>query len=214
MFIAFLNRASTNRDTRASPVACQGSIMSGLVFTLFLACLVSAVQLHVDDSVLESGRYGTDVVLLSIAYVQQAEIFTDNSKLLQRIAYVETQDGSDRGAFNEGRNGGIWAVREDTFTSTQSGTDPLLVRKREQIMVIFGINWEAVQWSELNKPLYSALAAQLVLFAAQDSIPSDSDEIAQAQFWKDNYNADGIVQDFIIASKYLEGGFSVSGVVV
>ena len=194
--------------------------MSGLVFTLFLAGLlhsrVSAVQLDVDDSVLESGRYGTDVVLLSVAYVQQAEIFTDNSKLLQRIAYVETQDGSDREAFNEGMNGGIWAVREDAFTSAQSGSDPLLVQKREQIMVIFGINWEAVQWSELNKPLCSALAAQLVLFAAQDSIPSDSDEIAQAQFWKDNYNADGIVQDFIIASKYLEGGFefSVSGGVV
>ena len=192
--------------------------MSGLVFTLFLAGLlhsrVSAVQLDVDDSVLESGRYGTDVVLLSVAYVQQAEIFTDNSKLLQRIAYVETQDGSDREAFNGGMNGGIWAVREDAFTSTQSGSNPLLVRKREQIMVIFSINWEAVQWSELNKPLYSALAAQLVLFNAQDSIPSDSDEIAQAQFWKDNYNADGIVQDFIIASKYLEGGLSVSGVVV
>ena len=102
------------------------------------------MQLDVHDSVLESGRYGTDVVLLSVAYVQQAEIFTDNSKLLQRIAYVETQDGSDREAFNEGMNGGIWAVREDAFTSTQSGTDPLLVRKREQIMVITGNQYSGV----------------------------------------------------------------------
>ena len=188
--------------------------MTEFLFTLFLASLLlspaSALQLDVHDSVLESGRYGTDVVLLSVAYVQHAAIFADHSKLLQRIAYVETQDGSDREAFNEGRNGGIWAVRENAFTSTQSGSDLLLVQKREQIMLIFGINWKAVQWSELNKPLYSALAAQLVLFNAQDSIPSDSDVLAQAHFWRDNYNADGVIQDFINAAERLEGGFSTS----
>ena len=73
--------------------------MTGFLFTLFLASLflspASSLQLDVDDSVLESGRYGTDVVLLSVAYVQQAAIFADHSKLLQRIAYVETQDDSD-----------------------------------------------------------------------------------------------------------------------
>ena len=180
-------------------------------FTLFLASLIlypaSALQLVVNDSVLESGRYGTDVVLLSVAYVQQAAIFADHSILLQRIAYVETQDGSDREAFKEGMNGGIWAVREDIFTRTQIDRDPILVRKREQIMLIFGINWKGLRWSELSKPLYSALAAQLVLFNAQDSIPSDSDVLAQAHFWRDNYNADGVIQDFINAAERLEGGF-------
>ena len=184
-----------------------------LCFALLFACLlirpIAAVQLDVDDSVLESGRYGTDVVLLSVAYVQQAAIFADHNELLQRIAYVETRDGTDREAFNEGMNGGIWAVREDAFTSTQS--DRLLVRKREHLLLIFGINWEAVQWSELSKPLYSALAAQLVIFAAQESIPSDTDVMAQAQFWIHNYKADGKVQDFINTAKYLEGEFSMSG---
>ena len=191
--------------------------MTDISFTLLLASLLlspaSAVKLDVYDSVLESGRYGTDVVLLSVAYVQQAAIFADHTKLLQRIAYIETQDGSDREAFNEGMNGGIWAVREDAFTSTQRGRDTLLVLKREQIMLIFGINWEAVQWSELNKPLYSALAAQLVLFNAQDSIPSDSDVVAQAHFWRENYNADGVIKDFINAAERLEGGFIMSSTV-
>ena len=186
--------------------------MKNFLFTLFLASLLlspaSAVHLDVHDSVLESGRYGTDVVLLSVAYVQQAAIFADNSKLLQRIAYVETQDGSDREAFKEGMKGGIWAVREDIFTRTQIGRDFLLVQKREQIMHIFGINWKGLRWSELSKPLYSALAAQLVLFTAQDSIPSDSDVLAQAHFWRENYNADGVIQDFINAAERLEGGFS------
>ena len=63
-----------------------------------------------------------------------------------------------------------------------------------------------MQWSELSKPLHSALATQLVLFAAQESIPSDSDVMAQALFWRDNYNADGEVQDFVNAVKRQEGG--------
>ena len=107
--------------------------MKNFLFTLFLASLLlspaSALQLIVHDSVLESGRYGTDVVLLSVAYVQQAALFANNSKLLQRIAYVETQDGSGREAFKEGMKG----MREDIFTRTQTGCDLLLVRKREQI---------------------------------------------------------------------------------
>ena len=44
--------------------------MKNFLFTLFLASLIlspsSALQLDVHDSVLESGRYGTDVVLLSV----------------------------------------------------------------------------------------------------------------------------------------------------
>ena len=183
--------------------------MSGSIIAWLLACLflspASAVQLAVEESVLESGRYGTDVALLSVAYVQQAVTSADHSKLLQRIAYVETQFGSDRESFNEGMNGGIWAVREDPFRSTQIGSDPLLVQKRELIMLTFGINWEAVQWNELSKPLYSALAAHLVLFTAQGSIPSDTDIMAQALFWRDNYNIDGEVQDFINAAKQLDG---------
>ena len=138
--------------------------MSGFLFAFLLGYLLqslaSAVQLDVDDSVLESGRYGTGVVLLSVAYVQQAVIFADHSELLKRIAYVETHFGSELEAFNRGMNGGIWAVREDAFTSTQIDGDPLLVGKRERIMLIFGINWETVKWTELSKPLYSALAAQ------------------------------------------------------
>ena len=61
---------------------------------------------------LENGRSGTDVVLLSIAYIHQVAIFQDDNNLLRRIAFVETKDGS---YLDEGNSGGIWAVDEDTF---------------------------------------------------------------------------------------------------
>ena len=170
----------------------------------------SAVAIHLDGTVLESGRNGTDVVLLSVAYIQQAVIFPEDNGLLRRIAHFETRDGSvdpnaRNGGLTSGNGGGIWAVGEELFTNTQTSGDSDVVRIREQIMPVLGVDWEAVQWSELNKPFYSALAARLVLFTAPQNIPNDTDLMAQAVFWRDHYHANGSVRDFIIAMKHLEG---------
>ena len=169
----------------------------------------STVAIRLDGSVLESGRNGTDVVLLSVAYIQQAAVFADDNKLLRRIAYVETRDGLDRdlkSGSEDGRDrGGIWAVRRDSFTNTQTSSDSEIVQKRDQIERTFGVNWEAAQWSELNKPFYSALAARLVLFSASQNVPNDNDLMTQAQFWKYHYNVDGSVNDFVRITKHLEG---------
>ena len=181
--------------------------MKYLLLFFAVSSLSPSFAVEMDDSVLESGRNGTDVVLLSVAYVQQAAIFAEDKKLLRRIAYVETRDGSDRKAFNEGTGGGIWAVSEDDFDRTQNDSDSLLglVQKHEQIMEKFGISWKELQWGELSKPFYSALAARLVLFTARQSIPNDTNVATQAQFWRDNYNSDGSVDHFIKATKRLEG---------
>ena len=156
---------------------------------------------------LENGRSGTDVVLLSIAYIHQVAIFQDDNDLLRRIAFVETKDGSYLDVFNN--SGGIWAVDEDTFLSTQinNNSKSSLFQKHEEMRQLFGIEWKAVQWSELNKPLYSALAARLVLFIAPEDIPSSEAVPAQAQFWRDYYNGDGSVKDFIKAANELEGKY-------
>ena len=154
---------------------------------------------------LENGRSGTDVVLLSIAYIHQVAIFQDDNNLLRRIAFVETKDGSYLDAFNQ-RN--IWAVDEDTLLTTQVNKT-IFFQKHEEIKHLFGIEWKTVQWSELNKPLYSALAARLVLFIAPEDIPSSEAVPAQAQFWRDHYNGDGSVNDFMRAANKLEGKYIV-----
>jgi hypothetical protein len=159
----------------------------------------SAIQLN--NSVFLSNRTGTEVVLLSIAYIHHADIFTDDNGLLRRIAYVETKDGTDLDTSN---NGGIWAVLEDAFTRTKA-SDSLLLNKHAKILQNFRINWETVQWSDMSKPLYSALAARLVLFIVGQSIPSDEDLQAQAQFWRDHYNANGSIEHFLIVAQNLKG---------
>ena len=51
---------------------------------------------------LENGRSGTDVVLLSIADIHQVAIFQDDNNLLRRIAFIETMGGLNTDAFNQG----------------------------------------------------------------------------------------------------------------
>jgi len=160
---------------------------------------------EVDEAILEEGAKGTAVVLLSVAHIQQAAIFPDDNELLRRIAYVETRDGSDPGTYSEGNYGGIWAVSETAFENTKDTSNALLALKHEQIVQQFGIDWGRVQFSELRKPIYSALAARLVLFAAPRAIPSRTDVAAQAQFWRDNYNFGRSSSDFIEATNKLLG---------
>ena len=48
------------------------------------------------------------------------------------------------------------------------------------------IDWTTVQWVDLRKPLYSALAARLFLSNVPSAIPSGLQE--QAAYWKNYYN--------------------------
>ena len=173
---------------------------------LFAAIVSSRAAVELKESVLEDGANGTAVVLLSIAHIQQAAIFPDDNKMLRRIAYVETRDGSDSNTYSEGNYGGIWRVNEAAFENTKDTSNPLLVLKRKQILREFGIDWPFVSLKELRKPFYSALAARLVLFAAPRAIPIDTDVAAQATFWIENYNSAGSADAFIGATNELQGG--------
>ena len=184
----------------------RGSVR--LVLAFLNLALALAIQL--DDSVLQGGRGGTDVVLLSVAYMQQAAIFPNDNGLLRRIAYVETRDGFLMD--HNSTSGGIWAVREEAFTKTQTISDSDFVMKRRHINATFGVDWEAVQWSELNKPFYSALAARLVLFTVSRNIPSDTED--QAIFWKHHYNTDGSEEKFLRSVQIIAEGEVVQAILL
>ena len=180
-------------------------------FIIIQLTFALVVSIQLDESVLKGGRSGTDVVLLSIAYIHQMAIFQNDNNLLRRIAFVETKDGSYLDAFNQGNSGGIWAVDEDAFLRTKlqvnKKLNTTLLQTYEEIKLLYSIEWDRVRWSELNKPLYSALAARLVLYNGLEDIPSSEAVPAQAQFWRDHYNGDGSVQDFIGAIHKLEGKY-------
>lgn len=77
---------------------------------------------------------------------------------------------------------------------TKANTD--IKAKHDEIKKRFGIDWAQVQWSEMKKPLYSGLAARLVLYNISDAIPVELD--GQARFWKNQYTSTaGAEQKFV-----------------
>ena len=174
--------------------------------------LLSAFQLSVQqgvDRTLERGVSGADVVKATVNKIQN--VFGDDQQFLRRIAYVESKDGTDSNTYRSGYHGGIWQVDEIGFLDTQNTVShPRLDVRYEQITEEFGIDWPSVQWSDLRIPLYSAIAARLILLNIPEAIPCGIQ--GQATYWKTYYNTDagaGTVSKFLMdvdALNAKEGG--------
>lgn len=177
-----------------------------LVLQLVLLVPCWSRSLSEQSIILQDRANGSAAVLLSVGRVQQSGIFGSDNNILRRIAYAETRDGTLPGTFRDGYNGGIWAVNEITFENTKDvNAFSRLPAKLQQIEEHFSINWLDVEWSDLRRPLYSALAARLVIFNTPSLIPAANDIIGQAQYWVDYYNSEGDISNFVATSTGLEG---------
>ena len=174
------------------------------VFAILLGVVLTHASVNagsLDERILQYGSNGTTVVLLSVAHLGQSAVFSSDNGFLRRIAYVETRDGTSSSV--EFHN--IWAVSQEGLEQTQILNHPTLNAKRNLIALEFDIDWLMVEWDDLKRPFYSALAARLLLFLAPELIPDFSDIPDQARFWKQYYNVDGSLSEFIGAANELEG---------
>ena len=152
----------------------------------------------IDERILEYGSNGTSAVLLTVAYIEQSTVFSDDNAILRRIAYVETRDGTRA-------NDNIWAVSQETLQLTKDSDDPTLNVKHNLITQEFNVDWISVELDDLRRPFYSGIAARLLLFLAPEKIPDSNDIEGQAQFWKQYYNTIGSINEFTGAAYELEG---------
>ena len=128
---------------------------------------------------------GTSVVLTTVRLIQRSGIFEDDNKTLQRIAELETQNGTNQLTYRPRHHGGIWNVNETGFNSLQVSTG-----LKDMIQVSFCINWDEVTWTDLRKPLHSALAARLLMHqVASGALLSSATD--QANIWILMYNNTG-----------------------
>ncbi len=154
-----------------------------------LSCLGSCQAQK--DLTLEPEASGAEVVQAVVAKIETSGIFPTDNRLLRRIAYVESKDGTDSATCQRGYCGGIWQVDEFGFHDTQNTTsNPDLVDSHHAIAVQFGITWSTVEMGELLKPFYSGLAARLRLASVLEKIPLSSDIAAQAAYWKQHYSSE------------------------
>ena len=120
--------------------------------------------------------------------------FADDHGFLKRIAWVESKFGADPNTFTNKNgqpyHGGIWQVDQIGFEDTKNViAHPALRSKFQEIEDILKIRWSAVDWICLRSPLYSALAARLLLSNVKAPIPSSVE--SQASYWKKYYNKSG-----------------------
>lgn len=158
---------------------------------------------------------GTNVVLATISRLDQSAVFTDDNRLLRRVAFAESRDGLDPDTFREGYNGGIWQVDEQNFLKTTDRmrfpflTAPGGIYER-LLRSDLGLDWAVAVWEDLRRPLISALAARIFFELAEDEIPGVGDVRGQGQFWKSsgfNDNDEDTVEEFVerITNLELEG---------
>ena len=145
---------------------------------------------------------GTDVVLATISLIQRSGTFSDDNRLLRRVAHIESGDGLDEDTFREGYNGGIWQVDEAIFQKTRNMT---LLHQGiyERLLMDLGVDWSIVMWEDLRTPLISALAARLFFKTVEENIPI----VGQAEFWKSsgfNTNDEDTVEFFTQSITELE----------
>ena len=170
------------------------AIATATVIALF-CCFSSSIGQF--DQTIVPETSGETVVEAVIDLIRRSAIFSDDRALLRRIAYVETRDGTDPRTYRTGYNGGVWQVDEDRFQATRSA--PELADERLQILSksSFNIEWSGVIWADLRKPLFSGIAARLLLSNVSQEIPLASEIAQQGNYWKQHYNQNGTVQQFI-----------------
>ncbi|XP_072039322.1 uncharacterized protein, partial [Amphiura filiformis] len=176
-----------------------------LQYFVLVLILVSSVSSQGVDKTRESETSGSDVVKATVAQIQNSRIFPNDNGFLRRLAFVESQDGTDLNTYRSDYHGGIWQVDEYDFNLTKRSSTA--ERLHPLINLRFKINWMNVQWEELRKPLYSALAASLFLSTIAVPIPHISDINGQAAYWKEHYDTDdgsGTIEDFVAAVEDLK----------
>ena len=186
----------------------SGTIGEMNIKVLVVVIALATAALAVDLTVVENA-VGADVVLATITKIENAEISPSDKRILRRIAYVETADG-----VTPPPDGGIWNVKSENFAMTQEDMRLSFVLMEINIafqaeLLLSGVGqWEDLEWEDLDRPLWSALAARLWIYLQQEEhlvpIPTSSDIIGQASFWNTYYNTDGDPDKFIDDVEQLE----------
>ena len=166
---------------------------------LALSLLLACAKCQGLDLTIQEGTNGSAVVSACLSRLRDSEIFPSDNEMLRRIAYVETGDGNNPDTYRVDYHGGIWALDETLFEETQdiASHESALTALHQEIQAKFSINWAEVEWYDLRKPLYSALAARLYLSTLSTLIPISSLIQSQATYWINYYNPSASAWTFV-----------------
>ena len=159
-----------------------------VMFSVLLGCVSSQRQ----DLTTVPGSNGVNVVRAVLSKLDESDIFEQSGNtdlmnvFLRNMAYVETADGT---AYpQENANGGIWKITAMQFQRTKELPPSRYSRVYDAITAYLGQDWRDVEYRDLEKPLYSGLAARLYLtyVATYTVIPPS---LRQGYFWSEKFKS-------------------------
>ncbi|XP_068720953.1 matrilin-2-like [Montipora capricornis] len=109
-------------------------------------------------------------------------VFMEDYHFVKRIAIVE------KSLNRTSKEGGLWNVDKCAFKATQTKRkeNRQLAALHKTVRRTFGVTWSKIKYSDLRRPLYSVLAACIVLEMANRPIPRGLKN--QARFWLESYH--------------------------
>lgn len=146
------------------------------------------VRLTIPKSLLVVDSQGVDVIQDAVELTKKAVtkssklIFMDDNHFIRRVALVENSLN------RTSKEGGLWNVDECAFKATQTKRkkNKHLATLHKTVRRTFGVTWSKIKYSDLRRPLYSVLAARIILEMTERSIPRGLRN--QARLWLENYH--------------------------
>ncbi|KAK7095217.1 hypothetical protein V1264_006656 [Littorina saxatilis] len=154
---------------------------------LVVASMLTLCQGQGQDTTKTPGAFGSSVVDAVVERIRSRCVFSEDRLFLRRVAQVVSRDGEDSATYRPNFNGGIWQVNETMFRATKACSTPDIQSACNYISSSFGIDWPAVTWSDLRKPLYSGLAAALSTLLTLGSRTMPGSITEQADLWVEMY---------------------------
>ena len=184
-------------------------MMVNTKLAVFVALLLSCVSTQRVDQTTVPGSNGVNVVRAVLSRLDESRVFEQSGNadltnvFLRNMAYVETRDGRNLPQGAIAIDGGIWRITPMQFQQTQR-LSSRHTHVYDAIAAYFGQDWRDLEYRDLQKPLYSGLAARLYLTYVADYsiIPPTA---RQGLFWSEKFKeGKGDLQVWIAAISLLQ----------
>lgn len=161
--------------------------MKLLFVTFFLFFLPGAIRarkkLNIPYDLLSKSAEGWGTISKATSVLKSSRVFPSDRNLMKRIALVESSLN------RTSSEGGIWNVGTCAFwgvTQNRKKFGKRLKRIQKMVGRKFGISWSRMTYDQLQRPMYSLIAARMYLHIMTGTIPRGAN--AQSKIWSNYYH--------------------------
>ena len=141
-------------------------------------------KLHIPYDILSTNAKGWETIAKATNVLKLSRVFPSDRNLMKRIALVESSLN------RTSSEGGLWNVGTCAFygvTQNRKKYGKPLKKIQKMVGRKFGISWNRMTYEQLQRPMYSLIAARMYLhIILKDGIPRGA--TAQGKVWSNYFH--------------------------